>query len=151
MTIRSALVFCAFAATLCGADHMTGTWKLNTAKSKYVGMAMPKDQSVTYTPQGSGWKYEAKGTSAEGQPINSSFVYVKDGADAATTGFPSWDAIVLKNGNADTSTATFKRQGKAVGNARRVISSDGKTMTITGEVTQPDGKKATYTAVYDKQ
>jgi hypothetical protein len=136
---------------LSGAEHLTGTWKLNAAKSKYVGVPAPKEQTVTYTTQGSGWKYDAKGTSADGQPINTSFVYEKDGADSAMTGFPYGDAIVLKNGNADASTATFKRQGKVVGNAKRVVSKDGKTMTITGAVTQADGTKGTYTAVYEKQ
>ena len=151
MMIRTALVFCVFAAAISGAEHLAGSWKLNAAKSKYVGMPAPKEQTVTYTTQGSGWKYDAKGTGADGQPINASFVYVKDGADAVMTGFPYGDAIVLKKGNTDTSTATFKRQGKVVGNAKRVISKDGKTMTITGEVTQADGKKGTYTAVYEKQ
>jgi hypothetical protein len=151
MMIRTALVFCAFAALVSGAEHLTGSWKLNSAKSKYVEMPAPKEQTVTYTTQGSGWKYDAKGTSADGQPIHATFVYVKDGADAVMTGFPYADAIVLQNGNADTSTATFKRQGKPVGNAKRVISPDGKTMTITGQVTQADGKPGTYTAVYDRQ
>jgi hypothetical protein len=31
------------------------------------------------------------------------------------------------------------------------VSADGKTMTITGEVTLPDGKKTTTVSVYDKQ
>ena len=148
--IRLALVVCVLATLVSGAD-LTGTWKLNTTKSKYVAMPAPKEQTVTYTPQGSGWKYDAKGTAADGQPISASFVYVKDGADAVMTGFPYGDAIVLQNGNSDTSTATFKRQGKVVGNAKRVISKDGKSMTITGAVTQADGKKGTYTAVYEKQ
>jgi len=151
MMIRTALVFCAFAALVSGAEHLAGNWKLNSAKSKYVGMPAPKEQTVTYTAQGAGWKYDAKGTSAAGQPINTTFVYVKDGADAVMTGFPYADAIVLKGGNADTSIATFKRQGKVIGNAKRLIAKDGKTMTITGEVTQADGKKGTYTAVYEKQ
>jgi hypothetical protein len=151
MIIRTALVIFAFAAAVSGAEHLTGTWKLNVAKSKYVGMPGPKEQTVVYTTEGSGWKYSAKGTAADGQPVNTSFVYVKDGADAAMTGFPYADTIVLQNGNADTSTATFKRQGKESGTAKRVVSKDGKTMTITGAVTQADGKKGTYTAVYDKQ
>ena len=150
MMIRIAFVACAFATMLSAAD-LAGTWKLNPTKSKYVGMPAPKEQTVTYTTQGSGWKYDAKGTAADGQPINASFVYVKDGADAAMTGFPYGDAIVLQNGNSDTSAATFKRQGKVVGNAKRVVSKDGKSMTITGTVTQADGKKGTYTAVYDRQ
>ena len=148
--IRAAFAVCALATMLSAAD-LAGTWKLNSAKSKYVGMPAPKEQTVTYTTQGSGWKYDAKGTAADGQPINASFVFVKDGVDASMTGFPYGDAIVLQNGNSDTSTATFKRQGKAVGNAKRVLSKDGKTMTVTGAVTLADGKKGSYTAVYDKQ
>ncbi len=151
MLIRTVLTVCAFAAIVSGAEHLTGTWKLNTAKSKYVAMPAPKEQTVTYTSQGSGWKYDAKGTTSDGQPINASFVYAKDGEDAVASGFPFWDAIALRNGNSDASTATFKRQGKVVGNAKRVISKDGKTMTITGSVTQADGKTGTYTAVYEKQ
>lgn len=148
--IRFALVVCALATLASGAD-LTGTWKLNTTKSKYGSMPAPKEQTVTYTTQASGWKYGAKGTAADGQPINASFVYVKDGADAVMMGFPYGGAIVLQNGNSDTSTATFKRQGKVVGKAKRVISKGGKSMTITGVVTQADGKRGTYTAVYEKQ
>jgi hypothetical protein len=148
--IRTAFLVGALATMVSGAD-LAGTWKLNTTKSKYVGMPAPKEQTVTYTNQGSGWKYEAKGTAADGQAITASFVYVKDDVEAAATGFPFGDAIVLHNGNANSSTATFKRQGKVVGNGKRVISKDGKSMTITGEVTQADGKKGTYTAIYEKQ
>lgn len=133
------------------AAHLEGTWKLNTAKSRYTGTPMPKDMTVTYTPQGSGWRYEAKGTSATGEPINASFVYAKDGEEIKVTGFPNWDAMKLTGGSADKSTATFIRQGKVVGSGRRTISSDGKTMTIRGNVTLPDGKKATYVSVYEKQ
>jgi hypothetical protein len=37
------------------AADFTGTWKLNTAKSKAVGMPMPKEQTTIYTPKGSGY------------------------------------------------------------------------------------------------
>src|SRR5262245_58167845 len=90
---------------------VSGTWKLNPAKSKYTGVPAPKEMTVTYTPQGTGWRYEARGTSATGQAINSSFTYAKDGEDNPTTGFPNWDSISLKNANSDRSTATLKRQG----------------------------------------
>lgn len=145
-----ALCLCLFALPAFSVD-MTGTWKLNTTKSKYTGMPMPKELTVTYTPEGSGWQYAAKGTSATGEPIESGFKYAKDGEENKTTGFPNWDAIVLKNGNSDKSTATLKRGGKTVGSATRTISADGKTMTIRGKVTTAEGKEATYVSVYDKQ
>jgi hypothetical protein len=129
----------------------TGNWKLDTAKSKFTGMPMPKEMIATYTPEGAGWRYSAKGTSATGDPINSNFTYVKDGEDIKTTGFPNWDTLVLKNAKANKATGTLKRDGKAVGTITRIISDDGKTMTIEGKVTTPDGKPATYMSVYTKQ
>jgi hypothetical protein len=121
----------------------TGTWSLNTTKSKYTGMPMPKDMTATYTPEGTGWRYAAKGTSATGEPINSGFSYMKDGEEIKTTGFPNWDALVLKNANSNKATGTMKRGGKEVGTLTRTISDDGKTMTIRGKVTTPEGKQVT--------
>lgn len=151
MFIRSALLITAFAFSAFAADHVIGTWKLNNTKSKYVGIPSPKDVIVTYTPAGAGWKYEGKGTAADGQPINMTFTYVKDGEDMPLTGYPNADTLVLRNGKSDTSTGTFKRGGKAIGTAKRTISKDGKTMTIDAKLTLPDGKKGSYLAVYDKQ
>ena len=151
MLIRRALVISAFTFAAFAANQIAGTWKLNVAKSKYTGIPTPKTSSVTYTPQGQGWKYDAKGTSADGQPTNITFVYDKDGAEAMMTGNPYADTITIQSGNTDNSTAIFKRAGKAIGTAKRTISKDGKTMTVDASITLPDGKKASYSAVYDKQ
>jgi hypothetical protein len=145
-----ALSLCIFVAAAFSADA-TGTWKLNTTKSKYTGMPMPKDMTVIYTPEGSGWRYAATGTSATGEPINARFTYVKDGEDIKTTGFPNWDTLVLKNASSNKATGTMKREGKPVGSVIRTISNDGKMMTISGKVTTPEGKQATYVSVYEKQ
>jgi len=150
MLVRRALLIGAFTFAAFAAN-LSGTWKLNVAKSKYVGIPTPKETTVTYTTQGQGWKYEAKGISGEGQPTNLSFVYEKDGVDATVTGFPYADTIALKDGNGDNSMATFKRGGKAVGTVKRTVSKDGKTITLDGKLTLADGKKATYIAVYEKQ
>ena len=151
MSIGKTLSLVLCAATALVAADASGTWKLNTAKSKYTNVPVPKELIVTYTPQGSGWKYSAKGVNAQGEPINSAFTYVKDGEVIKATGFPMWDSLTMKNGNAAKGTATLMRGGKAVGNVTRTISGDGKTMTITGDVTLPDGKKGTYLSIYDKQ
>ena len=123
MLYRFALTSLVFVSMALSADF-AGTWKLNTAKSKYDGIPMPKELTVTYA---------------------------KDGEDIKTTGFAEFDAIVIQNGNAEKSIATYKRQGKPVGTATRTVSADGKTMTISGEVTLQDGKKTTTVSVYDKQ
>ena len=151
MFIRRALLISAFAFAALAANNLPGTWKLNVAKSKYTGIPTPKETMVTYTTQGQGWKYEAKGISGDGQPTNMSFAYEKDGADCPITGFPYADAISIKNGNGDVTTSTFKRGGKAVGTVKRTVSKDGKTIMLDGKLTLADGKKATYMAVYEKQ
>lgn len=145
-----AFFLCMFALPAFPVDA-TGTWKLNTTKSKYDGASMPKEMTVVYTPEGSGWRYAANGAAATGEPIQSSFVYVKDGEDIKTTGFPNWDTLVLRNAAANKATGTFKRAGKEVGTVIRTISADGKTMTIDAKVTGADGKPIRYVSVYDKQ
>lgn len=129
----------------------TGTWKLNTSKSTYTGMPAPKDLTVTYVPEGSGWRYQGSGTSATGEPIKTGFTFVKDGADVSTSGFPNWDTLVLTNAAQAKTTGVIKRDGKTVGTLTRILSPDGKTMTIRGNVTTREGKTASYVSVYEKQ
>ena len=144
-----ALMLCAFTAV--SAADLMGTWKMNTAKSKYEGMPAPKEQTVTYTAKGAGYDYAAKGISNTGSPISAAFTFTKDGEETKATGFPYWDSMVLKNGMGAKSSVELKRGGKAVGTAARTISADGKLMTVVGKVTLTDGKQATYNAVYDRQ
>lgn len=79
------------------------------------------------------------------------FTYVKDDEEAKATGFPYWDAVVIKHGTSEKTEVEFKRAGKSVGSATRVLEKDGKSLVISGKLTLPDGEKATYKAVYMKQ
>ena len=142
-----ALAVAAIAVTVSAAD-LAGTWKFNAAKSKYTGMAAPKEMTVTYMKQGTGWTYDTKGVSSTGEAIKRSYTYVKDGEEAKVTGYPNWDSVVLKNGGMNM---TYMRQGKPVGTGTRTLSADGKTITARTTVSLPDGKKATTVTVYDKQ
>jgi hypothetical protein len=151
MILRTALAMSVLTVVAFAADPYIGTWKLNPAKSKYTGLPMPKDVTVTYTPIDQGWKYDAKGTTGDGQPITMSFAYAKDNEDMKMTGYPYADALSLQGGKSNSSVGTFKREGKPVGTVKRNISKDGKTMTISANITLPDGKKGSYTSVYDKQ
>jgi hypothetical protein len=143
------LLLCTF-GLLAGAD-LTGTWKLDTAKSKYEVMPMPKEMTVTITANGKGYDYMAMGTSAAGDAIHTMYTFVKDGEEAKITGAPYYDALVIKHGMESKAEIDFKRGGKSVGEATRVLEKDGKMYTVSGKVTMPDGKKASYKAVYAKQ
>jgi hypothetical protein len=150
MLIRVSGTLLVLAMALAAAD-MTGTWKLNTGKSKYVGMPKPKEMTVVYAPVGSGWKYEAKGVSTEGQPLGLSFVYVRDGEEIKLADSLLGDTLVLKNAHSDVGTGVFKRGGKVVGQVKRVLSKGGNVMTLEGTTTLTDGSRASYTSVYEKQ
>jgi len=62
-----------------------------------------------------------------------------------------YDAIALKRINEQTAEASLKKSGKGASHARRVISNDGKVMTLTISGTNPKGQKVHDVAVYDKQ
>lgn len=148
---KTYILAAAFALSTAFAADFSGTWKLNLSKSKYVGMAAPKEQTVTYTAKGTGWEYAGKGISATGEPIRTSFTYLKDGIPLKATGFPYWDEMIMTNGTAAKSTTSLRRQGKDVGTASRSLAADGKSMIIEGKLKMPDGKDATYLAYYEKQ
>ena len=50
-----------------------------------------------------------------------------------------------------TTDFTMKRSGKAIGAVHRVVSADGKTLTVHNTGTHPDGKPYDDTLVFDKQ
>lgn len=143
---KTALLVLASSLVALSADY-SGTWKLNTAKSKATGMAVPKQQTVVYKAQGGGYDYSGTGVSATGEAIKTHFAYSKLGEEAKATGFPNWDAIVVKSND----EVDLKRGGKVIGTVVRAVAKDGKSMTLKGKLTMPDGKVGTYDYLYEKQ
>ena len=64
-------------------------------------------------------------------------------------GTPDYDAIALKK-TASGTEGSRKKAGKVVQTYTRVVSSDGKTMTVTSTGTNAAGK-VDNVQVYDKQ
>ena len=74
-----------------------------------------------------------------------------DGTDHAVTGNPDADAVSGQALDPRTSHFTMKRGGKVVGTVHRVVSADGKTMTVNNKGTHADGKAYDDTLVFDRQ
>jgi len=131
------------------ANPLLGTWKLNTAKSKYTGTPMPKEMTRTVEADGDSVKYTYAGTAADGSPISYSFTVKYDGKDYPMTGNAPGgvDMIAIKRVNVNTYEATQKKAGKVAANTRVEISKDGKVTTVTSKGTD----STSYVAVYDKQ
>jgi hypothetical protein len=74
-----------------------------------------------------------------------------DGKDYPVTRDPSTDSRSYRKVNARTLAFTNKKNDKVTISGRKVVSADGKTRTTTLTGPDPNGKKFTSTAVYDRQ
>lgn len=150
--MRWAVLPALLASTMLGAaDPALGTWKLNVAKSKFSPGPPLKSGTVVYEAVGDAIKRTGETVDANGVTTNMQYTASFDGKDYPVTGSPLFDSITTKRVNDNTAEATLKRDGKVVGNGRRVISKDGKSMTITVKATNAEGKQVNNVSVYEKQ
>jgi hypothetical protein len=132
------------------ADPTVGTWKLNLAKSKYNAGQPPKSSTVVIAAAGQGIKLTSDTVLADGTARKISYTASYDGKDAVVTGTPDYDGMSLKK-TANGVEGSRKKAGKVVQTYTRVISADGKTMTVTSTGTTATGAKVDNVQVYDKQ
>ncbi len=74
-----------------------------------------------------------------------------DGKDYPLTGSQIADTVSLKRSNARTTVRTDKKGGKVAQTLRRVVSKDGKTMTVTTKGTNAQGQAVNNVALFEKQ
>ena len=138
--------------TLWAADPFAGTWKLNSAKTKYSPGPPPKNLTVKYEATADGVKVTSEGVNAEGKPVATTYTATYDGKDAAVTGTGApYDTIALKRIDPNTVETTTKKDGKVLSKGKRVVSKDGKVLTVTTKGTNAKGEATDNVAVYDKQ
>lgn len=147
VVLASALAFTVSAQ----AGSEIGTWKLNVAKSKYSPGPAPRSQTVTFAAAGQGIKVSTEGIAADGSKTAQSYTANYDGKDVVLTGSATSDHVSLKRINATTVERTDKKAGKVVQTITRVVSADGKTLTITTKGTNAQGQAVNNVGVYDKQ
>ena len=147
------LVFALFglAATLVAADPIAGTWKLNPAKSKFSPGPTPASATITYEETADGIKRTGENVLPDGTKTSFEYTAKYDGKDYPATGSETYDAVTLKRVNDHTVQITLKKSGKVLTTARRVLSKDGKTMTLTITGVNAKGQKVKNIAVFEKQ
>jgi hypothetical protein len=139
-----------FGTTAFAADAIDGSWKLNVAKSKFSGTA-PKSATRVYTEGADGSTLEQKMVGADGKEMAMHASLKYDGKDHPLIGNPDADSGAGKAIDSHTSEFTLKKNGKVVGSVHRVVSADGKTLTVNNKGTHPDGKAYDDTMVFDRQ
>ncbi len=142
------LATCGFAQTT---DPLIGTWELNLGKSKFSPGPAPKSETRTYVAAGADIKASFKGVDADGKPTARQLTVNYDGKDRPETGNPDADSLSLKRIDAFTTEFTEKKAGKVVTTGTRVISRDGKVMTITSKGTNAKGKAFSDVMVFEKR
>ena len=123
-------------------DPNSGTWKMNTAKSKYDPGPAPTSSTTTIESDENKYKVDAHTVNADGTETHISFDAKTDGKDYPLSGVPSADRISVKRVGAKTIETTWKKDGKTVMKTHAVVSSDGKTRTVTFDGT--DSKVTKY-------
>jgi hypothetical protein len=132
-------------------DRAIGTWTLDVAKSKYNLTAAPKSLTLSYEKAGQGITVSTKGVDGQGNATATSYTANYDGKDSPITGAPDYDTVSLKRIDASTVQVTRKKGGKVVATVQRLVSADGKVMTITTKGTDAKGQTATDIGVFEKQ
>jgi hypothetical protein len=136
--------------TAFAADAVIGSWKLNVAKSKFSGAA-PRSQTRMYAEGADGTTLDQKIVSADGKEMSMHTAIKYDGKDYPVAGNPDGDMVAAKVIDAHTADFQIKKNGKVVGNVHRVVSADGKTLTVHNTGTHSDGKAYDDTLVFDRQ
>ncbi len=127
-----------------------GTWTLNVAKSKYSPGPTPKSGTVTFSTVGQTVKAVVDLLAPDGSKIHWEYTATLDGKPAPVTGNPDGDMVVAKRTGPNTIETSYTLKGKPTTVNARVISADGKTLTVTSTGTNAQGQKVNNHQVFEK-
>lgn len=148
--IMYALVLLTLATPLFASDPFTGTWKLNSEKTKYTTGTPPKELTATIEDQGANIQTTATGSYDDGSPISVKYtVPAKGGMGTVQSG--DFNGISVKMLSSHGRIIRYMKDGKQLRTRRMVVSADGKTMQTTVKGTNPLGKQIVGVDFFDKQ
>ena len=152
LALLGAVALSAMTMSAQATDPASGTWELNLARSRFVPATLaPRSQTRTYLVKGNQETAHHTGIDAQGRPTIIEFTAAYDGKNYPLKGYADWDAIAMTRINAYTTEFTQSYRGKVTLSAKRVVSKDGKTMTITGRGTGAKGEPVDLLIVLDKR
>jgi hypothetical protein len=132
-------------------ENWVGTWKVDLAKSKYSPGPAPKSAILKFESTSAGIKLTTDIVDGAGKAHEGGFTSKFDGKEVPLTGNPNADAGSPKRLDDNSYKNVWKKAGKVTITAKAVVSTDGKTLTITQTGTDAQGRAVSITAVYDRQ
>ena len=157
-TCVACVVFCGAALTAgasilsaqAARDPRTGTWTLNVAKSTYKPGPAPKRQTVRIEPSGQGERVRSEAVNTNGTRVITEYTAAFDGTDYPLKGSPVANTVTLKRIDARTTERIDKKDGHVMLVYKRVVSPDGKTMTVTINGVNAQGQQVSNVVVFDR-
>lgn len=129
-------------------DVGLGVWKVDLAKSRYYPGPPPLSETRTFTRDKDGVKGIVLRRNADGREERIEYRADYD-QEYPVSGTEAYDAVRFRRIDSYTSDAVLSHAGRVFGTARRVISKDGRTMTITFR--QEDPSLVKNVVVYTKE
>lgn len=152
-TFRCCLIAISLIATRATAstDPFVGEWKLNVQRSVYPAGTCPKQMMIEMTATARGVHYHSNTAYANGTTTQAQYVADYNGKQAAVMGDRGFLLPVsLKRIDSRTVLASYMRGTDLMATSRRVVSPDGRTMTITTKSRPSPGKWVTSVGLYER-
>jgi hypothetical protein len=129
-------------------DVVLGVWKVDLAQSRYYPGPPPLSETRTFTRDKGGIMGIVLRRNANGSEERIEYRADFD-QEYPVSGTEAYDAVRFRRIDAYTSDAVLSHASRVFGTARRVISKDGRTMTITFR--QEDPALVKNVVVYHKE
>lgn len=138
--------------TLISADDaFLGTWVLLPEQAKYEIGQPPESGLYRLSSNGEQYHFSVEWVDASGESHSTAFDGIPDGQQYAYTDNPAVDAVSFTRVDEQTLESASFKAGELVSHARRVLSADGNSMTVSQTGVAPDGRAFTNMSVYVKQ
>jgi hypothetical protein len=149
----AAVVMLALPAARASAnDPFVGKWKLDVRQSRYPARACPRSMEIEMRPAEGGVWYQSDATYGNGGGIHAQYTAKYDGKEVLVSGTRGLLLPVsLKRLSSHIVVATYARGMQVVATSKRVVSADGRVMTITTTSIDASGKKASTLGVYRRE
>lgn len=129
-------------------DAFLGHWAMDPAENRYEAGQPPLSGSYTIDLEGDVYLFKMASTNAEGQPFEMEYRTTPDGVAYPYENPAVADTIKTTRVDAVTLDTETTKDGKVIATGRRVLSPDGRKMTITQSGFRPDGTAFTNLSTY---
>ena len=134
-------------------DPFVGTWTLNAAKSEFDPNHRPTEATMVFEldPQGH-YLMKAEGTDAKGETVaEPPSTFIPDGKAHPIPGLPGLTAVSTRPDRNTIQGEARREDGSVVGGGTYVVSSDGKSLTVTNSGIDTQLRQVTQRTVWNRQ